>query len=38
MNNIILDITLYSQRKKVDVDHILEKMMDKNMGNIENLL
>lgn len=38
LNNIILDITLYSQRKKVDVDHILEEMMDKNMGNIENLL
>jgi sugar-specific transcriptional regulator TrmB len=38
LNNIILDITLYSQRKKVDIDHILEKIMDKNMGNIEDLL
>ncbi|MBT5956029.1 MAG: TrmB family transcriptional regulator [Candidatus Marinimicrobia bacterium] len=38
LNNIILDITLYSQRKKVDIDHILDKMMDKNMGKIENLL
>ena len=38
LNNIILDITLYSQRKKVDVEYIMEKMMDKNMGNIENLL
>jgi len=38
LNNIILDITLYSQRKKVNIDHILEKMMDKNIGNIESLL
>ena len=38
LNNIILDITLFSQRKNVNVDSILEKMMDKNIGNIENLI
>ena len=38
LNNIILDITLFSQRKNVDVDSILEKMMDKNIGSIESLI
>ena len=38
LNNIILDITLYAQRKNVNVEAVLEAMMDRNLGSIENLL
>ena len=38
LNNIILDITLYAQRKNVNVEAVLETMMDRNLGSIENLL
>ena len=38
LNNIILDLTLYSQRKKIDLSHILENVLDENISEIESLI
>ena len=38
LNNIILDITLYSQRKNVDVEEVLSGMMEENSSKLESLI
>ncbi len=38
LNNIILDLTLYSQRKKIDLSYILKNVLDENISEIEDLI
>ena len=38
INNIILDLTLLGQRKKIEMDDILDKMLDKDLDSIKEFL